>query len=77
VLIDAAEKGQGLIIGWKNLVGDALLAGRLIYALDAPLQTGRNIYLKINRNSADRADIKLFVDFLLAESQQRALIMEG
>lgn len=66
-LKEAALAGEGVILGWPHLVGDALRAGTLVQLYDLPLSTGRHYYLRVNpaRRGSDR--LQAFLDFLLAQ----------
>ncbi len=54
LVIEAAKNGQGIALGWRYLIDDALLAGTLVRPLDGSISTGTGYHV-IWRNHVDRS----------------------
>jgi DNA-binding transcriptional LysR family regulator len=67
LLLDAAIRGEGVLLGWRHLVQAPIDAGRLCTFIDKPLRIGRGYYLKLNSLSLDRPCVRKFVDFILSD----------
>ncbi|RWR16892.1 LysR family transcriptional regulator [Sinirhodobacter populi] len=65
LLVDAAEEGQGVILGFRHLVHQAVTEGRLVRIFDRPLNAGRTYYLKINPRTGKHPNVRAFVTYLL------------
>lgn len=70
MLIDAAIDGEGVILGWQHLVQHHLEAGRLQLANEHSLRVERGNFVKLNRESADRHDVREFLAFVIEQAQQ-------
>lgn len=66
LLVEAAEQGQGVILGFRHLVHSAVLEGRLLRIFERPLNAGRTYYLKLNPRTAESAIVRAFVAYLQA-----------
>jgi LysR family glycine cleavage system transcriptional activator len=64
----AAEKGEGLILGQRPIIDQALNAGRLKIAFDHPLETGRHHYAVVASGLGTRRAVVQFRDWLRANA---------
>ncbi|RWE34832.1 LysR family transcriptional regulator [Mesorhizobium sp.] len=75
LLLDAAVKGQGVVLGWSHLIRSLVDEGALRVLFDAPLRVDRGYYMKVNRASQDKPHVQEFIDFVLtslaASEQER------
>jgi LysR family glycine cleavage system transcriptional activator len=74
--IQAAIDGQGVALGRTALVGDDLLAGRLIRPFDQVISAEIAYWIVCPKGTAERPKIAAFCEWLLAEAdalQQRLL----
>jgi DNA-binding transcriptional LysR family regulator len=70
-LIQAAIAGQGIALGRFPLMDELVHQGRLAMPLGsppAPLGEGRGYWLVVPSRSAERAQVKTFVEWLLSEA---------
>lgn len=65
LLMDAAKAGEGVMLGWRHLVYQAVSHGQLVRLFDKPLDAGRTYYLKINPRTADNEAVRTFVNYFL------------
>lgn len=65
LLLNAAVKGEGIVLGWRHLIRSLLAEGLLCGLYNAPLQVDRGFYLKVNRASLDKPHVQEFIDFVL------------
>lgn len=70
LLVDAAEEGHGVILGWRHLVHQAMSQGRLVRIFEKPLNAGRTYYLKLNPRTGDSPNVRAFVGYLLDVIEQ-------
>jgi LysR family glycine cleavage system transcriptional activator len=64
----AAEKGEGLALGWRPVIDQALEDGRLAIAFDRPLKTGRHHYAVTAAGPGIRRAVLQFRDWLVANA---------
>lgn len=74
LLLEAAKDGDGVILGWRHLVHDALSRGHLVRMFDLPLNANRTYYLKINPRAAENESVRAFVAYFLEAIQGMNLI---
>ncbi len=67
ILIDAACRSEGVILGWRHIVADQMARGDLVAAHPFTLRVERANFLKVN--APDRPDLRRFVEFVLDESR--------
>ncbi|ANK87713.1 MULTISPECIES: LysR family transcriptional regulator [unclassified Rhizobium] len=65
LLVNAAVKGEGIVLGWHHLVRTLMDEGALCPLFDSPLRVDRGYYLKVNRASLDKPHVQEFIDFVL------------
>ena len=70
MVLQAAVEGLGVALGRSALVGDDLLAGRLVKPFDLQLPTQSAYYVVYNENAGDRPKIKAFSDWLHEEANR-------
>jgi DNA-binding transcriptional LysR family regulator len=62
----AAEAGQGIAVGWRVLVADALAAGRLVRPFPQALDDGTGYHLVMTEMAARRSTVQAFCAWLNA-----------
>lgn len=67
LLLDAAVKGDGVILGWQHLVKSLVEAGKLCRLFNKPLRVDRGYYLKLNASSLGKPRVQQFIEFVLAD----------
>lgn len=65
LLVNAALKSEGAILGWQHIVHNDLKSGKLVVAHDASLKLDRGNFLKLNAHSKSNPIITAFVAFVL------------
>ena len=65
LLIDAAIAGEGVILGWRHMIGRDLAAGRLVPAHPSVVTSGRGNFLKCRPAALQRPTVARFVEHLL------------
>lgn len=65
LLLNAAVKGEGIVLGWHHLIRSLVDEGTLCRLFDAPLRVDRGYYLKVNQVSLDKPHVQEFIDFVL------------
>jgi LysR family glycine cleavage system transcriptional activator len=74
--IEAAVLGQGIALGWKHLVHDHVLAGRLIYPLNAVYRSGQAIHLVMPAQRPEKHGARLFRDWILEQDADAPIFGE-
>ncbi|EAP76021.1 LysR family transcriptional regulator [Roseovarius nubinhibens] len=72
ILIDAARRGEGVILGWRHIVAEDLARGTLVPAHPHVLRVERANFLQVNDHARDRPDLRPFVDYVLDQSRSIA-----
>src|SRR5215510_5592299 len=67
--IQAAIRGEGIVLGRSALIADDLAAGRLVRPFDLSLPAGFAYYLVCPPRALKRASVKAFRDWLMFESR--------
>lgn len=66
LLLNSAVRGEGIVLGWRHLVGSLVDEGALCTLFGTPLYVDRAYYLKVNRASLDKPHVQEFIDLVLA-----------
>ncbi len=75
MVIQAAESGRGVALGWSYIVDDLVACGRLAKPLKETLSTGQTYYLGASEKASKRPEIVAFIDWICSEvAQNRALL---
>jgi LysR family transcriptional regulator, glycine cleavage system transcriptional activator len=69
--IQAAVRGEGVVLGRSALVTDELAAGRLVRPFELTLPAGFAYYVVCPPRALKRANVKAFRDWLMAEARSR------
>ena len=66
--VQTALAGEGIMLGWRSVVGDLLASEQLIIATQAPVDLDHGYF--INRNSTFNATTKkdIFLDWLVRQA---------
>jgi len=67
LLIQMAEAGQGIALGWRHLVAGSMAQGRLVKSLQASYISRRGYYLIESRKRTLRPEAQIFKDWLLQQ----------
>jgi LysR family glycine cleavage system transcriptional activator len=67
--IQAAVRGEGVVLGRSALVADDLAAGRLVRPFELSLPAGFAYYVVYPPRALQRPSVKLFRDWLIAEAR--------
>lgn len=70
LLIRAAEAGQGLALVPQAYAQDEIAAGRLVQVLDKPWPARFAYYAVTRRGATDRPEVRLFMEWILAEAER-------
>ena len=70
--VQAAIRGEGVVLGRSALVAEDLAAGRLVRPFDLGLPAGFAYYVVCPPRALRRRDVRLFRDWLLAEARSPA-----
>lgn len=68
--LQAAIDGAGVVLGWRYLAQDDLIAGRLVRPFDLTLPLGADFFLVYPVGSADRPKVSAFRKWLISESAE-------
>jgi LysR family glycine cleavage system transcriptional activator len=68
MVLQAAEAGQGVALGWSYITDPLLAEGRLVCPVDRTLETRDGYYLCASINSAKTKGISAFMDWVGAEA---------
>ena len=64
VLIDAAERGQGVTLGSRYLLDQKLQSGSLVRLADFSMHSGRSYYLAVNDSKPMSEEVRLIYQWL-------------
>ena len=70
IVMQAAQAGQGIALGWGRFVGPMLESGTLVPVLDTRLRTKDAFHLVSPRRETQSAEALAFRDWLLAQAAQ-------
>ena len=70
IVLQAAEEGQGVALGWKHLVSPLLEQGKLVAPLDLEIKTEHPFYLLTPKYKVNNKSIQLLRDWLVDEMKQ-------
>jgi LysR family glycine cleavage system transcriptional activator len=70
--IQAAVRGEGVVLGRSALIADDLAAGRLVRPFELSLPAGFAYYVVYPPRVLKRPNVKAFRDWLIAEARSRA-----
>ena len=68
--LQAAIDGAGVVLGWRYLAADDLVAGRLVQPIDLIVPLGSAFYLVYPKAYTDRQKVMVFRDWLIEETGQ-------
>ena len=66
--IEAAVRSQGIALGWKHLVHEHLLAGRLVAPLKETYRSGQSVHLIMPAQRPPKRGTELFRDWLIEQN---------
>ncbi len=76
VVIQAALLGQGIAVGWLNVVSHWLDNGALVPALDQCVASGRLCHFVRSRKQSERAPVAQVRDWIIDRAQREALAID-
>ena len=68
MVLQAAEAGHGVALGWSYVTDPLLAEGRLVCPVDQTLETQDGYYLCTSRNSACTPEISAFLEWINTEA---------
>ena len=68
IALQAAQDGQGILLGWNRLVKPLIEQNKLCRLLDASIKSPSSYYLYSPKNKQLNTGARLFVDWLLQQS---------
>jgi len=68
--LQAAIDGAGVVLGWRYLAADDLVAGRLVQPIDLIVPLGSAFYLVYPKAYTDKQKVMIFRDWLIEETGQ-------
>lgn len=71
MVLQAAEVGQGVALGWSYVTDPLLAEGRLVCPVDRTLETQDGYYLCTSRNAVLTPGISVFLEWINAEASRR------
>lgn len=71
--IEAAVRGQGVALGWKHLVHEHLLDGRLVAPLKETYRSGQSVYLIMPAQRPPKRGAELFRDWLMEQNADASI----
>jgi LysR family transcriptional regulator, glycine cleavage system transcriptional activator len=71
MVLQAAEAGHGVALGWSYVTDPLLAEGRLICPVDRTLETREGYYLCTSKNAAENPGIADFLSWIGAEALSR------
>ncbi|RQP05856.1 MAG: LysR family transcriptional regulator [Paracoccus sp. BP8] len=72
LLMNAALRGEGVMLGWHHMVRAPIAEGRMVFAHPAPITAGRGNFLNCKKKSLKRPGVAAFVEHLLAATRAQA-----
>lgn len=72
LLMNAALRGEGVMLGWHHMVQALIGQGRLAFAHPAPITAGRGNFLNCKQKSLKRPGVAAFVEHVLAALREQA-----
>ena len=70
MVIQAAESGRGIALGWSYIVDDLVACGRLLRPFKQALTTGQTYYLGASEEASKRPEVAAFIDWISSEVNQ-------
>ncbi len=71
MVLQAAEAGQGVALGWSYVTDPLLAEGRLVCPVDRTLETQDGYYLCVSMNAALTPEISAFLSWISAEASRQ------
>lgn len=68
--VQATLKSDGIMLGWRSVVGDLVNSQQLTVALNRPVQLDSGYYLQKSRNRRDQISVKELVGWLKQEAER-------
>lgn len=73
LLMTAALKGQGMMLGWHHMVAGSVARGELVFAHPAVLTAGRGNFMNCKKTSLKRPSVAGFREHLLAAARRQTV----
>jgi DNA-binding transcriptional LysR family regulator len=68
MVLQAAEAGHGVALGWSYVTDPLLAEGRLVCPVDRTLETHDGYYLCTSKNAGDNPGIAAFLNWISSEA---------
>ncbi|MEY3961463.1 MAG: hypothetical protein RIR14_2117 [Pseudomonadota bacterium] len=69
MVLQAAEAGRGVALGWSYITDQILAEGRLVCPIEKALETTDGYYVSTSVRSSNDAAISAFLDWIIAEAK--------
>ena len=69
MVLQAAEAGRGVALGWSYITDQILAEGRLVCPIDQALETSDGYYVSTSARTSHGAAISAFLEWIMAEAQ--------
>jgi LysR family glycine cleavage system transcriptional activator len=71
MLLQAAQAGRGVALGWSYIVDEMIADGRLVCPLDAVMETDLGYYVGALEKKAEQPAIKAFLEWVIEQAGRR------
>ncbi len=69
MVLQAAEAGRGVALGWSYITDQLLAEGRLICPIDKALETADGYYVSVSASASRDAAMTAFLEWIVAEAR--------
>lgn len=67
MVLQGAEAGRGVALGWSYITDDMLDSGQLVCPLDLPLETRHSYYIGASQEKVAQPEIRAFLQWMMEE----------
>lgn len=68
MVLQAAEAGRGVALGWSYIVDPLVASGRLVHPVDGGMETRNGYYLSTSKHATRTASLDEFIRWIVAEA---------
>lgn len=72
MVLQAAEAGRGVALGWSYIVDPIVASGRLVRPVDGAMETRNGYYLSTSGEAAGTPELDEFIGWIASEAKQGA-----
>lgn len=70
MVLQAAEAGRGVALGWSYIVDPIVASGRLVHPVDGVMETRNGYYLSTSKDAANTPELEEFLGWIATEAAQ-------